>query len=100
MQCRCAGATVYRTARSGKSMTRGLVLDDDLRRGALRAAFDLIEHTPGDVAIDRRVRPVRLGRDDGKPRVGTLADRHVQRDLAEERHAEPIRLLVRAAMPE
>ncbi len=46
------------------------------------------------------MRAVRLGRDHRQAGVGRLADGHVERNLAEERHAQPLRLLARAAMAE
>src|SRR5688572_27029247 len=82
------------------SFTR-LRLDHDLRRGAPRTLpLQPVADTRGDLAIDLRVRSIRIGRDHGSARVGGLADCHVQRHLAEERHAEFLRFLVRAAVTE
>src|SRR4029079_6655210 len=64
-------------------------LDHDLRRGAPgAAALELIAHLGGDVAIDFRMRAIRLGRDHGKPGIGLLADGHVQTHLAEAPHTD------------
>src|SRR5687767_6928008 len=82
------------------SFTR-LRLDHDLRRGARCAlALQPVADTRGDLAIDLGMRSVRIGRDYGAAGIGRLADRHVQRHLAEERHAELVRLLLRAAVAE
>src|SRR6201989_3676100 len=46
------------------------------------------------------MRAVRLAFHHRRSRIGGGPDRHVQRDLAEERHAEPLRLMPRTAMTE
>ena len=74
-------------------------LDDDLRRRAF-GALDGRKHLSGDVAIDFGVRSVGLGRDHRQAGVRRLTDRHVQRYLAKERHAEPLSLVPRAAVTE
>src|ERR1017187_10570460 len=64
-------------------------LDYDLRRHAPGggAALDLLEHLDRDLAIDFGVRAVRLGGDHRHAGIRFLANRHVQRDFAEERAA-------------
>ncbi len=66
---RCVSvAGLMNIRRSGsRSQSSALALDHDLRRDPLRAAFDLGEHAGGDVAVDFRMRPVRLGRDHREP---------------------------------
>src|SRR5438046_4155716 len=76
--------------------------NDNLRRGAtfLAAAAQRIANLGGDVTVNRGERSVRVGRHYRTAGVGSLADRHVERHLAEERHAQPLRLAARAAMAE
>src|SRR6185295_10958443 len=79
----------------------GPSLDDDPRRNAAAAgALELVAHARGDVAIGHGMRPVGLGGDHRQASVRLLADGHVQRDLAEERHAEPLGLAARPTMAE
>src|SRR5262245_12990718 len=60
--------------------------DDDLRRLAAAAdlGLDLRPYLVGDGAIGLGVRALGLARDDRVAAVGGLADRDVERDLAEE----------------
>src|ERR1700742_5191743 len=46
------------------------------------------------------MRPIRLALDNRGPAVRSGANRHVQRNLAEERYSEALGLMTRAAMPE
>src|SRR2546422_183397 len=77
-------------------------LDDDLGRRAYRtaSAAQLVAHLGCDLPVDRRVRAVRVGRHHRAARIRGLANRDVERHLAEERHAEPLGLVARAAVPE
>src|SRR4029077_18872838 len=79
-----------------------LRLDHDLRRDATGSgsALELIPDPGLYVAIDFGMSTMGLGRDHGKAGIGLFADGHVQRHLAEERHAEAFRLVPRAAMAE
>src|SRR5262249_29301158 len=63
-----------------------------------RRVLELAGQCRGDLAVDRGVRAVRIAVDHGGAGVGRGPDVHVQRDLAEERHAEALRLVARAAM--
>src|SRR4051812_24086908 len=53
-----------------------------------RRTLQLVSHLRGDGAIDRRMRPVGLTHHHRRAGIRHLADRHVQRHLAEERHLE------------
>src|SRR5262249_58843299 len=75
-----------------------LGLDHDPRRRPTGAARELIAYIGGDVAIGFGDRTIGLGRNHGKTGIRFLPDGHVQGHLAEERYAEPLRLLARAAM--
>src|ERR1700722_18912224 len=44
------------------------------------------------------MRPIRLAVDDRRPRIGGGTDRHMQRYLAEKRHAQTLGFVARAAM--
>src|ERR1700688_414611 len=69
--------------------------------GAMRrAALDLLKYLGGDLAIDFGVRAVRLGGDHRHAGIRFLADRHVQRHFAEERHALALGFLARTAIAE
>src|SRR5882762_7057771 len=74
----------------------------DARRGAGPALVggELLPHPAGDVLVGLGVRAVGFGYDDGMPTVGRGADVEMQRDLAQERDAEFVGLLARAAMAE
>src|ERR1035437_4085243 len=75
-------------------------LDHDLRRDApcRYATLDLLKHLGGDLAIDFGVHAVRLGGDHRHAGIRFLADGHVQRHFAEERHALALGFLTRTAM--
>src|SRR5450755_906840 len=77
-------------------------LDYYLWRDAPRrcAALDLLKYLGGDLAIDFGVRAVRLGGDHRHAGIRFLADRHVQRHFAEERHALAFGFLARSAIAE
>src|SRR5258705_13911282 len=72
------------TATSGRG-------DDDL---------ELVADLGPDRTVNRRVLPFRLAVDHRIARIGGGADRHVQGDFAEERHAEFFGLVPCAAMAE
>src|SRR5205085_7847647 len=63
-------------------------------------ALNLLADLGADGAVDRRVRTVRLAVHDRRAGIRSGANRHVQRNLAEEGHAELFRLVPRAAMAE
>src|SRR5262249_61246174 len=77
---------------------RRLCLDHDLRRGTAGGAPELIAHLGRDVAVDLRMHPVWLGGDDRQAGIRRLANRHLPRRLAEERHARSLCLVPRATM--
>src|SRR5881394_3331813 len=64
------------------------------------AALELIAHACRDLAISLGVRAIGLGRHDRQAGIRLLTDRHMQRHLAQERHAQPLGFAARAAMAE
>src|SRR4029077_11762772 len=62
--------------------------------------FKRFFHTACDVPVGGGDRARRLRHDDGLPAVGGFAKRKLERDLAEEGHADARRLSSRAAMAE
>src|SRR5436190_8001432 len=66
------------------------------REGALKLVADL----GSDRAINRRVRAVRLAGHHRITRIRGGANRHMQRDFAQKRYAQPLGLVSRTAMAE
>src|SRR5439155_22996440 len=79
-----------------------LCLDDDARRGPVRGSrlAELAPNVLRDLAVDRGMRTVRLAHHDRAAGIRGLADFHIERHLAEERHLQPFRLAPRSAMAE
>src|SRR5207302_1270915 len=77
-------------------------LDDDPRRlASVRLATEQrIADLGGDATVDRSMGTIRVGRDHWTAGIRRLADRHVERNLTEEWHAETLRLVARAAVAE
>src|SRR5689334_25242610 len=63
-------------------------------------ALKLIANLLADGAVDGRMGPTRLAHHHGVAGIRRGPYRHVQRDFAEERHAQPLGLVPRAAMAE
>src|SRR6201989_353881 len=63
-------------------------------------ALKLIANLLADGTVDRRMGPIGLAHHPGSTGVGRGPDRHMQRDFAEEGHAQPLGLVPRAAMAE
>src|SRR6185312_3597458 len=100
VQCVRARASASRNSAAPSASFELLSLDDDLRGRAAGTRDQLIAHLGGDVAVDLGMLAVRLGGHHRQTGIRLLADGHVQRHLAEERHPEARRLLLRAAMAE
>src|SRR5215211_5729265 len=77
-------------------------LDHDLRCLARGASGwpDLLPHLGGKIAVDLRVRAVRIGRHHRTAGIGRFADHEIERHFAEEGHAELLRLAPRTAVAE
>src|SRR5215218_9614660 len=71
-----------------------------IRSGRGDDALELVPHLSRNGAVDRRMGTVRLAVHHGRARIRGGADRHVQRDLAQERYPELLGLVARAAMTE
>src|SRR6185312_15700078 len=69
-----------------------------LRRGD--NALKLVAHLGPDGPVDRGMRTVRVARNHRVTVVGGGPDRHVQRDLAQERNTQPFRFMPCTAMAE
>src|SRR4029079_16156023 len=77
-----------------------VVLDDDFReqRGTIfRLPGDARGHLAGDVAIDGRDRPFRIGPHGGLARIRLLSDADVERKSAQEFHVVVLAHLLPAA---
>src|SRR3954468_17691034 len=74
--------------------------DDPGARLCCTARTELLAHLGGDAAISCRMGAVGLRGDDWRDGVRGLADLHVQRHLAQERHPQSLRLAPRTAMAE
>src|SRR5271163_4975500 len=70
------------------------------RSGVRDCVLKLLADLGRDGAIDPRMRSIRLARDHWITGVGGGTNRHVQGDLAEKWHLQPLRLVARAAMAE
>src|SRR5712664_2261739 len=81
-------------------LNQSRICPDDAPSGRGDRALELIADLGADGPVDRRMRPVRLARHDGIARIRGGADRHMQRNLAQKRHPQPLRLVARAAMAE
>src|ERR1700687_573542 len=68
--------------------------------GGCDNTLELIADLASDRPVDRGMRPIRLAVDDGRPRIRGGANRHVQRDLAQKRHAKPLGLVPWGAVTE
>src|SRR5207302_7386625 len=80
----------------------GCLLDHDpgWRSRARALALDAVPRGLGDLAIDLRVAALWLRHDDRPALVRGEADLEVEGHLAQERHAQPLGLVARAAMAE
>src|SRR5437763_12122871 len=78
------------------------LLDDDAGRRAAGGGFarDFFPDLGGDVAEGLRVGRIRLRHGDRAPLVGSFSDREIERHLAQEIDAEPLRLAAGTAMRE